>query len=267
MTEERPWWHAHNEGLEALTADDRRWLPEDADLPTHVLQLLDAVEARFAAARTVADWADPHEDPATPGEHAEPREEEYSRVSHPERRLVVGERVQAWVDELVARGLAGREEVHPPRPAGPSEPPRSGDGWLLRPYLALDRVVVLRPHRAGALPLVLGQIGSEAVVVAAGSPAVELALLPDCGCDACDSGSAALLQEVDEAVLPVVDGSLRVRVTAEREQVASAGSARTASWARSDTRARRRALGRGAYEHAGPPWDPAWPVRRPSPFA
>ncbi|GAA1249946.1 hypothetical protein GCM10009633_23390 [Janibacter melonis] len=267
MTVARTWWHAHNAELEALTAEDRRWLPEDADLPTHVLDLLDAVEARFAAARTVADWADPHEDPATPGEHAEPREEEYSRVSHPERHVVVGERVQAWVDELVARGLAGREEVPPPRPAGPSEPPRSGDGWLLRPYLALDRVVVLRPHRAGALPLVLGQIGSEAVVVAASSPAVELALLPDCGCDACDSGSAALLQEVDEAVLPVVDGSLRVRVTAEREQVASAGSARTASWARSDTRARRRALGRGAYEHAGPPWDPAWPVRRPSPFA
>ncbi|WP_372430562.1 DUF6226 family protein [Janibacter melonis] len=150
-----------------------------------------------------------------------------------------------------------------PRPGGPRGGPaapacrsvgaaRSGDGWLLRPYLALDRVVVLRPHRAGALPLVLGQIGSEAVVVAAGSPAVELALLPDCGCDACDSGSAALLQEVDEAVLPVADGSLRVRVTAEREQVASAGSARTASWARSDTRARRRALGRGRTSTPGP---------------
>lgn len=267
MTVDRPWWHAHNAGLEALSAEDRQWLPEDAALPTHVLDLLDAVEARFAAARTVADWADPHEDPAAPGEHAEPRKEEYSRVSHPERHVVVGERVQAWVDELVGRGLGDLEDALPPRPAGRLEPPGSGDGWLLRPHLELDRVLVLRPRRESALPLVLGLVGADAVVVATGMPVVELRLVPDCGCDACDSGSAALLQEVDETVLPVVDGSLRVRVTAEREQVAGAGSARTASWPRPQTRARRRALGRGAHEHAGPPWDPAWPVRRPSPFA
>lgn len=77
--------------------------------PEHVLDLLRSVEARFAATRTVADWPDPLADPTAPSGRRDAREE-YSRVSHPERYAIVGERVDAWVAELANRGLADVEE-------------------------------------------------------------------------------------------------------------------------------------------------------------
>lgn len=270
MTATRPWWHQRNAELAALAPEHMRWLGPDAAIPDHVLDLLDAVEARFEPARSVADWDDPHDDPRAPYGRREPVEAEYSRLSHPERYAVVGERRQAWVDELVGRGLAEVEEVAPPRSLVMGERVSGGDGWLLRPHAGVDRVQVVRPRRRGALPLVLGGVGTtaehEALVVATGTPFVEVDLVPDCGCDACDQGSAELLREVDEAVLAVVDGSLRVRVSARSAQVAGSGSASGSTWSRSETRIRRRVLGRQVHDYAGPPWDPAWPVRRSHPF-
>ncbi len=86
---------------------------------------------------------------------------------------------------------------------------------------------VLEPAADGAVPLVLTThtpVDSDHIVtvtVAAGDPAVTLAELPDCGCDGCDSGSAALLEEMDRWVLSVVAGSLRVDVTADRSSIRS----------------------------------------------
>ncbi|WFR71554.1 DUF6226 family protein [Prescottella defluvii] len=57
------------------------------------------------------------------------------------------------------------------------------------------------------------------VTVAAGDPAVRLAEIPDCGCDACDRGSAELLEDMDKWVLSVVDGSLQVEVSDVRSSV------------------------------------------------
>ncbi|WP_420879610.1 DUF6226 family protein [Rhodococcus sp. (in: high G+C Gram-positive bacteria)] len=62
---------------------------------------------------------------------------------------------------------------------------------------------------------------STFVAVAAGDPAVCLAEIPDCGCDACDRGSAELLREMDWWVLAVVDGSLQVDVAADGASIRS----------------------------------------------
>jgi hypothetical protein len=66
--------------------------------------------------------------------------------------------------------------------------------------------------RAGAVPLVFGLAALDGVprtvlVIGAGEPATTLGMLPDCGCDACDDGSASLLEVVDDLVEAVVTGT------------------------------------------------------------
>jgi hypothetical protein len=46
-------------------------------------------------------------------------------------------------------------------------------------------------------------------VLGVGSPPASLIWLPDCGCDACDSGSQDALDELDTQVLGVVTGGFR----------------------------------------------------------
>lgn len=246
-------------------------MSEAESSPAHVRDLLASVDARFAAGRTVPDWPDPLADPSAAAGRREAREEEYSRVSHPERYAIIGERVDAWVAELTDRGLADVEESTPPRTLPVGHPDEGGDGWLLIPRVSLTRVRVLRPRRDGALPLVLGtapfvEDPGESLVVATGDPFVELVLVPDCGCDACDSGSADLLRWLDESLLPVVDGSLRVHVEGGTTRVASAGTASSSTANGREARERTRALGRRAHEYAGLPWDARWPERSPHPY-
>ena len=40
--------------------------------------------------------------------------------------------------------------------------------------------------------------------------------IPDCGCDACDSGSQGVLDELDEAIVGVVSGAFRRLASGER---------------------------------------------------
>jgi len=47
------------------------------------------------------------------------------------------------------------------------------------------------------------------VSLGVGDPAVLVLAAPDCGCDACDSGSQDALDELDEYMLSVVTGSER----------------------------------------------------------
>ncbi|KRF16499.1 hypothetical protein ASG90_09390 [Nocardioides sp. Soil797] len=134
-------------------------------------------------------WPDPHPD------LSEPREEEYSRVSDPERYRVVHLRARAWVTVLKARG-ARVEDPH----AVPT---------------GAERAVLVGPPRGDALPLLLieaeAEIGpgesqaSLSVAVADARHVVEE--LPQCGCDACDDGSEHLLEAIDEAILSVVGGT------------------------------------------------------------
>jgi hypothetical protein len=45
--------------------------------------------------------------------------------------------------------------------------------------------------------------------IAIGDPAVVLVRIPDCGCDACDSGSANELDHLDHHLASIVTGRLR----------------------------------------------------------
>jgi hypothetical protein len=78
-----------------------------------------------------------------------------------------------------------------------------------------DRGVRLIPQQPGALPLLLLERdvrtqpdeGSLAVLdIAVTSPDIVVETLPDCGCDACDSGSGALLEAIDALIDSVIGG-------------------------------------------------------------
>lgn len=140
-------------------------------------------------------WPDPH-----PG-HGAPREEEYSRVTDAERYRIVHERAHTWAAVLVDE-LGVHSETLGPRPAAGVS-------------LGFQRGVRLVPDRPGALPLLLLERdvpletgpGTLAVLdIALARPDVIVGRQPDCGCDACDSGSADLLRAVDETVCQVVGG-------------------------------------------------------------
>jgi hypothetical protein len=81
-----------------------------------------------------------------------------------------------------------------------------------------DRVVVptrvtLVEGRPGTRPVVIGTAplhdADDAVVqVGVGDPAEVLELQPDCGCDACDTGSADLLGTIDDAFVLALSGGV-----------------------------------------------------------
>lgn len=134
-------------------------------------------------------WYDPHE-------HRDISDEEYSRVSEPERYAVVGARARSWIDALKALELGTAQNVEaPPWAYGPAD----------------ARAVLVTPVTANALPvlIVLGSTeGTEdAVALGVGDPAVLIGTEPFCGCDACDSGSDNLLSAIDDLFTGIIDGS------------------------------------------------------------
>ncbi|WP_432573235.1 DUF6226 family protein [Kineococcus sp. SYSU DK005] len=164
------------------------------------LSIRTAVEAAFAVTGAAAPgWPDPH-----PDLHEETDPAEYSRCLDPGKYRILTARTRAWTRALSELGLAEVEVLEPGRAASAW---REGAGAH-----APTRTHRLRPHRPGALPLLVGRRGfggyeDNVVVLGAGEPAVLLAHVPACGCDACDDGSAALLEELDDAVLDVVTGA------------------------------------------------------------
>lgn len=161
---------------------------------------LDAVRARVAAGYSRLDlpsWPDPH-----PG-MTSPAAEEYSRVSAPERYRIVQARASAWVDAL---GAVPGIEVEPLGPAA-----LAGAAPLGHATRAV-RLSSTRPATSSLL-LVTRQVpltGAAGVLtvlhICVAQPSVVLAMLPDCGCDACDRGSQDLLEAVDDIIGDVVGG-------------------------------------------------------------
>jgi hypothetical protein len=140
-------------------------------------------------------WPDPH-----PG-RASPRDEEYSRVTDPERYRLVHARARVWADRLGDLPGVGVETLAPAA--------LDDAGQLGR----FDRGVRLTSPRPGTLPLLLlehdaplpGRDATLAMLrISVVRPEIELETWPDCGCDACDSGSADLLRAVDRTVGRVV---------------------------------------------------------------
>jgi hypothetical protein len=157
-------------------------------------------EVLAATGRDLRPWPDPHPD------HGAPAEEEYSRLLDPGKYLIVAARVEAWAHAVTDLGLAVRSDPDPAeivweastRTPGPHAP---------------TRAIRLTPRAPEAWPLVLclgaiGGVPDAALVVGVGDPTRPVTQLPDCGCDACDSGSDDLLEELDEWLIDVVTGSL-----------------------------------------------------------
>lgn len=130
-----------------------------------------------------------------------PADDEYSRLTNPGRYLILGARIEAWLDALTRLGLAVVErdaEIE----------------WVQAPGTILSRVDRAIPRVAGALPLVmarsqLGDVDDAGITLGVGDPAVCVTWLPDCGCDACDSGSQSELDRLDEYLLSIVSGAYR----------------------------------------------------------
>lgn len=213
------WWEADHASLCEIAEDpSEEWADAGPPFTDGLLQLLADVEEAFA--ETGADtpsWEDPHL--GTDGEERDSLEEEYSRCLDPGKFGILWARAEAWTRVLTSRAWATREDME-------SGDLRAGVRWAAPPRLELHRTTVLRPHRPGALPLVLARTapedaagsiditGSDALilglVVGIGDPAVAVSTVPDCGCDACDSGSRDLLEDLDRTLLSIVDGSFEV---------------------------------------------------------
>jgi len=150
------------------------------DVRSHVGHiLLPAVETHFAARPAdLVEWPHPH-----PGR--DPLEEEYSRCLDPGKYQIIAARVRAWASALAEAGVADQVD--------------HASGF--------DIV----PRREGALPVTVTLTDFEGVEgngVTLSVRDTALERLPDCGCDACDSGSADLLTQVDELLLHIVDGGV-----------------------------------------------------------
>ena len=131
----------------------------------------------------------------------EPSEEEYSRCLDPGKYRILDARVEAWAQVLSERDIATSHDTAPPDQAWTGA--RRGPEQMLR-VRRLDPVVI------GGLSLLLATttvddapFGLDVGVVGPASDPVFLDTLPDCGCDACDSGSADLLETLDGWVLAV----------------------------------------------------------------
>ena len=172
--------------VEVTTRPDRRRFPVSALLP--------AVDEAFARLRgDLADWPDPR-----PGGRPA-ADEEYSRVTEPERYRLLAARADAWVEAVVAAGLGEAEDVDP-----------GSVTWVEARHLPESRTTVVR-GRPGTQPVVVANLQDETFVqVGVGDPAEVLELQPDCGCDACDTGSADLLDTVDDAFVLALGGGVLV---------------------------------------------------------
>lgn len=178
------------------------------------------VERRWSG-RDMPSWPDPH----IGGRESLP--EEYSRMTAPERYRIVHSRARLWAQVLVEHGARAEELAPRPVPAWPGGDPAP-----------VDRLLRVDPPSgaAGALPLFLCETdGSEAEAgavvgkqegvddgrspgtavppslrVAWGTPDVVLEVQPDCGCDACDTGSADLLEAVDDTICNALTDTVRL---------------------------------------------------------
>ncbi len=158
-------------------------------------ELTAAVEAAFAkTSKGLEPWPDPHDgrDIAV---------DEYSRVTNPARFRLLGARADAWTQALVSCGVATVAD-------------QGSTDWAEPPRQLISRATTLVSEVDGALALSIGRslvedIPDAGVLLGVGAPARLIMWLPDCGCDACDNGSAWELDRVDEHIAAVVLGRYR----------------------------------------------------------
>ena len=160
-------------------------------------ELLERVDIAFEARPAdIVGWVDPNPERS-------PDDDAYSRVTNPERWRLIGARADAWTHTLTELGLARVDES-------------TNVEWVSERLASnlRGRTDLIVPTTPGALCLVFARLSVEdapdaGVVVGVGNPAELLVMVPDCGCDACDSGSADALEELDEHIINVVGGTYR----------------------------------------------------------
>jgi hypothetical protein len=166
-------------------------------------ELLAAVDAAFElTGRGLAQWPDPHPDRS-------PLEEEYSRLLDPGKWRIIGARAEAWLIALADNGVAGVARDATVR-------------WRVEPGPPITRVDLVTPLAMGALPMVVAHtriddVAGAGIVLGVGDPARSVTRLPDCGCDACDSGSQAELDVLDDHFVSIVSGAFRLLIDGDRE--------------------------------------------------
>lgn len=143
----------------------------------------------------------PSWDAAYDWEDSSPPDEAYSRVTDPDRYRIIHLRSRVWAEVLAERLDVRRE------PLGSYDDPEHD----YRRVLDGSRLV---PSAPGARPLLLVEVEVAdgdgpplpALDVVLDRPGLVVGGWPDCGCDACDTGSADLLAAVDDSILTVVVG-------------------------------------------------------------
>ncbi|WP_226832351.1 DUF1990 domain-containing protein [Brachybacterium sp. FME24] len=210
------WWEDRQSSFRDVAREGPTF--EGPPFSAEILALLAEVEAAFDVTEACTPgWTDPHREAG--GEIRDSLEAEYSRCLDPSMYRILWARAGAWSRVLTARGWADETVVED----------RTKVAWVVEPHVDRHRTMVLRPRRAGGQALVLARtapddscgttdVGGEdaelpGLVIGLGEPAVAVETLPDCGCDACDSGSRDLLEQLDTAILSIVDGSCEVVLT------------------------------------------------------
>ena len=146
-------------------------------------ELMERVDRAFErASAKPGPWPDPHPDRS-------PTDVEYSRVTNPEKWRIVGARADASLDALHDTGVATIERD-------------VAITWVEKPATETTRSDLARPQVTGGLPLIvsrsrIGTVDDAGVTTGVGDPTVVHTWIPDCGCDACDSGSQDALDELD----------------------------------------------------------------------
>ena len=165
-------------------------------LMVSIVELERAVDDAFAVVgRPFAPWPDPNPERTA-------SDDSYSRLTNPARYLILGARVDAWTAALSEFGLA-------------DVVPDDGSTWVEdEPRIDVARADRIVPRNAGALSLLawrtnLGDVPGAGIALGVGNPVEPLGWFPDCGCDACDSGSDADLEHIDAYVRGVVTGRFR----------------------------------------------------------
>lgn len=147
-----------------------------ADVQTEVDRVFDALNA--------PSWPDPHADNQIAAE------EEYSRVTDPQRYRALVLRLQAWQQALSTLCDVDVDTM------------AKGEDRLQQRWSS--------PH-GNTLPLYVSVVTFDQVPLvglSVTSDADPFDIVPDCACDACDSGSQDLLAVLDDDMTALVDGSL-----------------------------------------------------------
>lgn len=174
-------------------------VPSWAALPSWAERLVAEADREFeSTAAGRPGWPDPHD--SVPAD-----ELAYSVCSDPGKYRILDSRAEAWARALVRLGLA---ELMDPSPDAM---------WVgaQRRVDQVDRRWVLAPRVPGGITLWFARtlvddepFGIDIGVGSENLPTVFLESVPDCGCDACDTGSQPELETIDSAVLTAARGGV-----------------------------------------------------------